>query len=966
MADRPAWINENEGMEELSKVKFPSLENDFLTDRMSADLYVKGLDILDKSLGPPPQQLSYLRASTMPERFSSLAVMQWPGLPPESLRKIVRENIAPQIVLYIRTTDAVRYSVLSDKPWKPGWRIESKIPLDSLSEKDKEHELKLIREAEQFILNCNIETTSSEARLRDSQGYTNFTTFLSAIVRDSLTYDGMAVYTDMDKMGRVKAFAAIEAGLIRLVQPAVTDGKTEIEPDKMAFGNPETWSTAVGDWGPTDSLHVFENRDQDISKIYAVGVDEAGNIKQLFTRDDLIFYVRNPRVDPDIGKYGNPEIFDAMKIIQGYQDTIEMTRTSFTTSCFSEDTQVLTKDGWKTFDQVTLDDYVMTLNKETNTAEYQRPTQVIWEPYKGTMYELKSQRSVDMLVTPNHRIVYGYRRDLIKKGKYKIDEARDVYEHFKNLKNTHSYGIPATANWQGKEIGCKEFSYGRNLIGGFKLYEKTKKFFSVPDTFIISGDDYCAFMGMYLAEGCCLAPRKNGKKKSIFIAQKKESKGYEKYKSLLIRMFSKNIVQETEFGFYINSVSFCQHVSQYGTEATNKFIPDEIMQATREQIKLFLEYFILGDGTFLERESFSEKQLDASIVTTSKKMADQLQELAFKVGYSASVCIRSVEYMSQYKPSVIDGRQIIPKNDQYVITIRIRKVFSFGISPVEYDGHIGCVSVPNTIIYVRRNGKPGWSGNSIPNGILKLKGNAWTQRQIDVLQRIWVNLKRGITKSWALPVVNMPMEADMEVLDLQAIKGMEMFYQDWMNVSIGIVCSFYQIPLGRVGYRVSGRGPDTKMPPETLENPVYKDEYDNGKVVLLIHLENMINDYILSTRYPSLRFSFTGKTPSEDSREFEQRILAMTWKEQRKATGLPTLSSLASNDEEEKILSLMEKCPVDPVKVPVFQIAIQSFFGQQNMEVNGPPIENHKDPAKLAQHGHEAGVRRDSRSEKKK
>ncbi len=587
MADRPAWINENEGMEELSKVKFPSLENDFLTDRMSADLYVKGLDILDKSLGPPPQQLSYLRASTMPERFSSLAVMQWPGLPPESLRKIVRENIAPQIVLYIRTTDAVRYSVLSDKPWKPGWRIESKIPLDSLSEKDKEHELKLIREAEQFILNCNIETTSSEARLRDSQGYTNFTTFLSAIVRDSLTYDGMAVYTDMDKMGRVKAFAAIEAGLIRLVQPAVTDGKTEIEPDKMAFGNPETWSTAVGDWGPTDSLHVFENRDQDISKIYAVGVDEAGNIKQLFTRDDLIFYVRNPRVDPDIGKYGNPEIFDAMKIIQGYQDTIEMTRTSFTTS-------------------------------------------------------------------------------------------------------------------------------------------------------------------------------------------------------------------------------------------------------------------------------------------------------------------------------------------------------------------------------------------SIPNGILKLKGNAWTQRQIDVLQRIWVNLKRGITKSWALPVVNMPMEADMEVLDLQAIKGMEMFYQDWMNVSIGIVCSFYQIPLGRVGYRVSGRGPDTKMPPETLENPVYKDEYDNGKVVLLIHLENMINDYILSTRYPSLRFSFTGKTPSEDSREFEQRILAMTWKEQRKATGLPTLSSLASNDEEEKILSLMEKCPVDPVKVPVFQIAIQSFFGQQNMEVNGPPIENHKDPAKLAQHGHEAGVRRDSRSEKKK
>ena len=583
MADN-SWINS--GDSPMSKVNFPTINNEINFEGMDAELYVKGLErsnAFSKDLGPPPSSMSYLRASTMPDKWDGFAVMQWPGLPPESIRKIVRENIAPQIVLYIRTNDVVRYSVLSDKVWKPGWRVESKVPMDEMPEEDRELQLRNIRQAEQFLLNCNIETT--DARKRDSQGYSDFTTFLSSLVRDSLTYDGMAIYTDMDKAGRVKAFAPISAGNIRLVQPHDENKKVEVEPDKMGFGNPQYWDTAVGNWGPTTAFNLYDNREPDPEQIFAVGVDEAGNIKQIFKREDLIWATRNPRVDGDIGKYGNPEIFDAIKIIQGYQNSLELNSSTFTS-------------------------------------------------------------------------------------------------------------------------------------------------------------------------------------------------------------------------------------------------------------------------------------------------------------------------------------------------------------------------------------------NSIPNGILMLKGNAWNQRQIDVLNRIWTNLKRGITKSWTLPVVNMPMDAEMEVLDLQAIKGMEAFYQDWMNITIGIVCTFYQIPVSRIGYRISGKGPDTRMPAEVIDNPVTKDEYDNGKVTLLIHLENVINQYILSTRYPDLKFTFTGKTPSEDAREVEQRMMSMTWKEQRKLTGQPPLVSLAENEEEKKVLSLMEKCPVDPVKVPVFQALVASIYGQSNQETSGQPIEGHGDPAKLSQHGHLAGTKRDSRSEK--
>jgi glycosyltransferase involved in cell wall biosynthesis len=69
--------------------------------------------------------------------------------------------------------------------------------------------------------------------------------------------------------------------------------------------------------------------------------------------------------------------------------------------CYSDDTEVLTSDGWKLFKDVTYEDKIATLNPTLNNLEYHKPITIIKKKYRGNMFHQKS-RSIDLLVTPQH------------------------------------------------------------------------------------------------------------------------------------------------------------------------------------------------------------------------------------------------------------------------------------------------------------------------------------------------------------------------------------------------------------------------------------------------------------------------------------------------------------------------------------------------------------------------------------
>ena len=73
--------------------------------------------------------------------------------------------------------------------------------------------------------------------------------------------------------------------------------------------------------------------------------------------------------------------------------------------CYSEDTEILTENGWKTFDQLTLKDKVAQYHQDLKEISFTNPYEIVWQPYKGKMIHFNNKSS-DMLITPNHRVLY--------------------------------------------------------------------------------------------------------------------------------------------------------------------------------------------------------------------------------------------------------------------------------------------------------------------------------------------------------------------------------------------------------------------------------------------------------------------------------------------------------------------------------------------------------------------------------
>jgi hypothetical protein len=72
--------------------------------------------------------------------------------------------------------------------------------------------------------------------------------------------------------------------------------------------------------------------------------------------------------------------------------------------CYDEKTEVLTKRGWLSFGDVSLEDCIATVRPDTLRFEWQNPSKIVWEPYKGDMIHFIGQKNYDLLVTPNHKL----------------------------------------------------------------------------------------------------------------------------------------------------------------------------------------------------------------------------------------------------------------------------------------------------------------------------------------------------------------------------------------------------------------------------------------------------------------------------------------------------------------------------------------------------------------------------------
>jgi anaerobic ribonucleoside-triphosphate reductase len=407
------------------------------------------------------------------------------------------------------------------------------------------------------------------------------------------------------------------------------------------------------------------------------------------------------------------------------------------TGCYDEKTEILTENGWKLFKDLTLEDRVFTLT-EDNRIEFHHPIRLFEYDYEGKMIHFKS-RAFDLLVTPNHRMVVDHKY----KGKRMFVEAKDFkpYQHY----------IPKGGVWEGEEkewfvlppivilqgAGPRSKFSEEELqtIRQFKkegktIYQIAQNFNCNPVTIFnvctkenygnrervriryeapplkIKMDDWLKFFGFWLAEGSTDNEKialDHGYR--VVISQKNKEKR-EEIKEVLNHLPFNYSEERNTFGIY--NKQLWAYLRQFGNKYT-KFIPKDIKNLSKRQLKILFDWMIKGDGHVRKTNG------QINYWTASKRLADDLQEIILKLGWHATIKER------KRRISQIKGREV-KTNVVYEIRVhRKTKHFTFThkerikdqIREVYYKGKVYCCEVPNHTVYVRRSGKTTWCGNSI-------------------------------------------------------------------------------------------------------------------------------------------------------------------------------------------------------------------------------------------------------------
>jgi len=268
-----------------------------------------------------------------------------------------------------------------------------------------------------------------------------------------------------------------------------------------------------------------------------------------------------------------------------------------TMMCYDSETEVLTDSGFKHYNEVNDKDKIACYNKDTDTLLYDHYTERIENEYDGEMLGFDS-RNIDLLVTPNHRMLTR------RKGSWIISRADEVY--------------PKTDHFRS----CIENYIPDNLPD--KL-----------ENFNIKMEDWFAFAGWYLSEGG-LRPSKNKSVgfSSVVISQYKVAKKKKEILSIIKRLNLPYSVSKDGNVFMVRDINFANFVYEnLGHYSKNKKVPIWMMNAPKDLLESLFYCYIKGDGWVRCLKNSNKKAFGAT--TVSKRLSDDTQIIALKIGFSS-------------------------------------------------------------------------------------------------------------------------------------------------------------------------------------------------------------------------------------------------------------------------------------------------------------------------------------------
>ena len=365
--------------------------------------------------------------------------------------------------------------------------------------------------------------------------------------------------------------------------------------------------------------------------------------------------------------------------------------------CYDEETRVLTKEGFKYFKELLYTDEVATLNKKTDELEYHKPDKIVKFRRKNTMMQLTGAQ-FDVCVTPDHKMVVKEHA----KGTYKVDPTTDwQLKPLNELMITNKKGLlKVSAKYRAKK-NCKWSNGVEQAFFTIPTLEDATYPLRKGKPTKIAMDMFLKFLGWYLSEGSIEIANNYYR---VAITQIKNQENIKEITNCIKDMGFTVIEHGKDILF--SSRELCLYLSAFG-KCNEKFIPTWVKTLSSRQIKLLLTSLFKGDG------SCHKNGLWCKYTTTSKKLAEDVQECLLKIGLSGAI---STCDPTKKIPGSIDGRLIRGKLTQYTVSVNREcnepSMYYAKLEEVAYDGYVYCATVPNHTMLVERHGKVIFSGNT--------------------------------------------------------------------------------------------------------------------------------------------------------------------------------------------------------------------------------------------------------------
>ena len=516
-------------------------------------------------------------------------------------------------------------------------------------------------------------------------------------IAGALIFKGLIEQADYktDEFCSVKGYGAVETILKNSVVEATTSADSTSTDGRPSYG--------VGSVSGVASNLIFDEQISGVAGVYIGTNDYLGHIVTRSDYDNTISFLDDTarnlsgvwwssygsypfstnffNVGKRRGSGSSVKTFNVAGASQNANRTSrEVDEEELWTSvvCYDDNTEVLTKSGFKLFKDISLDEKIATLDSN-GFIKYHKPLALQKYRYSGEMYRIKT-KFVDLKITPDHELHTILPHRGSKKVKWGGKQIREIYT------NENYFVVKKDAKWKGRQD-----SY-------FRLPKFKENHHNCQTNFEkIQIEKWLKFMGWYLSEGCLHPNIKKGYK--ISIRQKKKDNLKEIYKLVKSIGWNAFYIQDGSVQFY--SKQLYSYLKQFG-KSGDKFVPCFIKNQSPENISTFLYTLFKGDGCIKNGKLLS-------YYSKSKRLIDDVQELLLKVGKASKVYFRKHGFGKE-------GCYELTVNHNSLVVWYRPHAWKGKIKKEWYGGFVYDATVPNHVIYVRRNGIASWQRNCLGQG----------------------------------------------------------------------------------------------------------------------------------------------------------------------------------------------------------------------------------------------------------